>query len=91
MFLLYVNAALTYVTIGLASAVFFHFIIRRPLLGNFWGALIVGLVGAVLGGLLDQLLAPVITALANFNSVNIFAAVAISLGLIWGFSKVSSR
>ena len=90
MFLFYVNVGLTYVTIGLGCAVFFRFVVRRPLLGNFWGALIVGLLGAVIGGLLDQLLAPVIAALANFNSVNVFAAVAVSIGLIWGFSRVSS-
>jgi uncharacterized membrane protein YeaQ/YmgE (transglycosylase-associated protein family) len=86
----YFNVGLTYVAIGLACAVFYVFILRKPVLGRFWGALIVGLVGSFLGGLIDQLFSRVIAFLADFNSVNVFAAVITSLVLIIIFSKVSS-
>ena len=46
----YFNVGLTYFVIGFATAVFYAFMLRKPLLGKFWGALIVGLIGSFLGG-----------------------------------------
>jgi uncharacterized membrane protein YeaQ/YmgE (transglycosylase-associated protein family) len=85
----FVNVALTYATVGLAAAVFAHYILRQRVIGGFWIALVVGLVGAALGGLIDQVLADVIERLANFNSVNVFAAGLSALLLIWLFGRVS--
>ena len=85
----YVDVGLTYITIGLAAAIFCHFILRRRVLGDFWGALIVGLIGAALGGLADQVFAGVIERLANFNSVNVFAAGFCALLLIWVLSRLN--
>ena len=79
----YVEVGLTFVTIGLAAAIFCHFVLRRRVPGDFWGALIVGLIGAVLGGLLDQALAGVIERLSHFNTVNVFAAAFCAFLLIW--------
>lgn len=86
------TVGLTYVVIGLACAIFFVFILRKPVLGRFWGALVVGLVGSFLGGLIDQWqwLKQIIAYLSDFNSVNIFASLITSLVLILIFSKVSS-
>ena len=86
------TVGLTYVVIGLACAKFYVFILRKPVLGRFWGALIVGLVGSFLGGLIDQwqLLKDIIAYLSDFNSVNIFASLITSMVLIIIFSKVSS-
>ena len=55
MWFYYFRVGLTYVTIGVAAAVFFFFVVKKPVLGKLWGALIVGLVGSFLGGLMDQL------------------------------------
>jgi uncharacterized membrane protein YeaQ/YmgE (transglycosylase-associated protein family) len=88
--LYYFTVGLTYVVIGLACAIFYVFILRKPVLGRFWGALIVGLVGSFLGGLIDQLFAHVIAWLADFNSVNVFASLFTALVLISIFSRVSS-
>ena len=85
----YVTVGLTYLTVGLAAAIFCHFVLRRRLLGNFWGALVVGLIGAVLGGMLDQVLAGVIERLAHFNSVNLFAAGFCAIALIWTLSRLN--
>lgn len=83
------NIGLTYVTIGIGSAVFFFFVVKKPLLGKFWGAIIVGLVGSFLGGLVNSLFADVIAYLSDFNSVNVFAALSTSLLMIWLLSKAS--
>jgi len=83
------QVGLTYVTIGVACAVFFFFVIKKPVLGKFWGAIIVGLIGSFLGGLIDQIFSKVIQFLSDFNSVNVFAALATSLLMIWLLSKAS--
>jgi uncharacterized membrane protein YeaQ/YmgE (transglycosylase-associated protein family) len=88
--LYYFTVGLTYVVIGLACAIYYVFILRKPVLGRFWGALIVGLVGSFLGGLIDQLFAGVIARLADFNSVNVFASLFTAIVLISIFSRVSS-
>lgn len=85
----YVDVGLTYVTVGLAAAIFWRFILRRRVLGDFWGALVVGLIGAVLGGVADQLLAGVIERLARFNGVNLFAAGFGALALIWALTRLN--
>lgn len=89
MWFFYFNVGLTYVTIGAACAVFFFFVLKKPILGRFWGAIIVGLIGSFLGGLIDQLFRGVIKYLADFNSVNVFAALGTSLLMIWLLSKAS--
>jgi len=91
MWFFYFNVGLTYLTIGVAAAVFFYFVLKKPVLGKFWGALIVGLVGSFLGGLVDQLFKGVIKYLAEFNNgtVNVFAAAGISLFMLWLLSKAS--
>ena len=85
----YVDVGLTYITVGLAAAIFCHFVLRQRVLGDFWGALIAGLIGAVLGGVLDQVLAGVIERLAHFNSVNLFATGFCAIALIWALSRLN--
>lgn len=89
MFIYYFNVFLTYFLVGFSGAVYFYFILKKPILGKFIGALIVGLVGSFLGGLIDWLFADIIKKLSDLNSVNIFAALITSLILISIFSKVS--
>ena len=89
MWFFYFNVGLTYVTIGVAAAVFYFFILKKPMLGKFWGALVVGLIGSFVGGLVDQLCQNIIKYLSDFNSVNVFAALGTSLFMIWLLSKAS--
>ena len=86
----YFNVGLTYFAIGFACALFYALILRKPFLGRFWGALIVGLVGSFLGGLIDQLGAHIIEWLSDFNSVNVIASVITAAVLLSIFSRVSS-
>ena len=86
----YLNVVLTYLTIGLASAVFFYYGVRRPILGKFWGALIVGLIGSFLGGVVYRAFPKFFEFLSDFNDVNVFAAFAMAIFLIWLLSRLSS-
>jgi uncharacterized membrane protein YeaQ/YmgE (transglycosylase-associated protein family) len=88
----YLNIGLTYFVIGFGMAILFHFLLKKPFLGNFWGALIVGLVGAFFGGLIDFFFEDIIETLSNLNgSINIFPPIVTSFLLIWVFSKFSAR
>ena len=89
MWFYYFRVGLTYVTIGVAAAVFFFFIVKKPVLGKLWGAIIVGLVGSFLGGLINEIFTKLIQYLSDVNSVNVFAALATSLLMIWLLSKAS--
>lgn len=89
-FFQYLNVGLIYIGIGLACAVYFAFVLKRPILGRLWGAIIVGVIGSFLGGIADQLFAPLIAKLADFQSVNLIAAFLGAMLLIWILSKVSA-
>ena len=86
----YLNVVLTYLTIGFASAVYIYFILKRRVIGNFWGALVIGFIGSFLGGVVYQVFPDFFKRLSDFNDVNIFAALFAALLLIWIFSKLSS-
>ena len=83
---------ITYTTIGMAAALYYHFILKKQLLGKFLGALIVGLVGSFLSFVVNLLFGDnIIKFLSNLNGVNVFTALATSFFLLWVFSKVSSQ
>lgn len=89
-FFQYLNVGLIYIAMGLACALYFAFVLRRPLLGRLWGAIIVGVIGSFLGGVVDQLFSRLIARLTDFQSVNLVAAFLGAMLLIWTLSKVSS-
>ena len=91
MFGYYFNVGLIYAVIGFGVALIYYFIFKKPMLGNFWGALVVALVGSFLGGVVGTVFAGIIAALANLNSVNIFPPIITAFLVIWIFSKVSER
>jgi hypothetical protein len=88
--MIYLNVILTYVTIGFAAAIFVYYVRKRPIFGHFWGALVIGLVGSFLGGVIYLKFKDFFEALSHFNDVNVFAAGACSLALIWTLSNLSS-
>ena len=89
-FFQYLNVGLIYFTVGFAGAIYFFFILKRPMIGKFWGALIVGVIGSFLGGVADRVFSDIIARLSDFQSVNIIAALLCSLLMIWILAKVSS-
>jgi len=86
-----INIFLTYVIVGLAAAIYFYFILKKYLIGKFWGALVVGLVGSFLGGVINHFFGKYLEELSKYNDVNLFAALIAALILLWVFSKVSSH
>lgn len=89
--LAYLNVALTYVAVALGCAILVFYVARRPVPGRFLGALAVGLIGAVLGGVADQFLGGVFERLTDVNTVNLFAAAGASLLCIWLLSATGRR
>ena len=72
-----------YVVIGFLSAVFVYFILRRRVLGRFWLAFIMGIIGSVLGGfLLDD----IFRKLTDIYNINVLAALFFSCILILLYS-----
>jgi len=88
----YFNIGLIYSIIGFAVAIYFVFILRKKLIGKFWGTLIIALVGSFLGGIIEFLFHDIITYLAHFrNSINLFPPFFTSLFVVWLFSRGDER
>jgi len=68
-----------YVLVGFLSAVFVYFILRRRVLGRFWLAFIMGIIGSVLGGIL---LDDIFRKLTDIYNINVLAAMFLSCILI---------
>ncbi len=74
------------VGIGFLSAVFIYFILKKTVLGKFWIAFIIGIIGAVLGGfLLDD----IFKKLTDVYNINILASLFFSCVLIWFYNLVT--
>jgi uncharacterized membrane protein YeaQ/YmgE (transglycosylase-associated protein family) len=72
-----------HVGIGFLSAMFVYFILRRRVLGRFWLALIMGIIGSVLGVfLLDD----IFRKLTDIYNINVLAALFFSCILILLYS-----
>ncbi len=86
----YLTIGLTYLVIGFAMTILFFYILRKPFIGRFWGALIVALVGSFLGGIINYFFEDIIHILANLNnSVNVFPPLIASYILIRIYSRIS--
>ena len=72
-----------YIGIGFISTIFVYFILKKSVLGRFWVAFIMGIIGSVLGGfLLDD----IFRKLTEVYNINILAALFLSCLLIWFYS-----
>ncbi len=88
----YFNIGLIYFIIGFGSAIISYYIFKKDVIGHFIGALIVGLIGSFLGGVIEFFFADIIKLLTNLNnSVNIFPPLITAGLLLWIFVKVSER
>ena len=92
MFNYYFNIGLIYFIIGIAVAFTFYFLMKKRVLGKFWGALAIAIVGSYLGGVIEYIFGDVIDKLANVNNaVNIFPPIITAFIFVWIFSKVSEK
>ena len=72
-----------YIGIGFISTIFVYFILKKNVLGRFWAAFIMGIIGSVLGGFLLDDIFRKLTAVYN---INILSALFLSCLLIWFYS-----
>jgi len=77
--------------VGMGAGIFYYFILKKQLLGRFLGALVVGLVGSFLGGVINYFFKDILANLSDVNDVNLFAALITALILLGIFSKVSTN
>lgn len=92
MFNYYFNIGLIYSIVGFAAALVVYFILKKNMIGKFWGALVVGIIGSFLGGIIGFVFEDVINYLANINNaVNIFPPVISAFLILWIYSKVSEK
>ncbi len=75
-----------YIVLGFLSTVFVYFILKRSVLGRFWAAFVMGIIGSVLGGfLLDD----IFRKLTQVFNINVLSSVFFSCVLIWFYSVVA--
>ncbi len=75
-----------YVGIGFICAIFVYFILKKPVLGKFWAAFILGIIGSVLGGfMLDD----IFKKLTDVYNINVLSSVFFSCVLILFYSLVT--
>jgi len=87
-----VLAILIMVVVGTLCGLFFVKGLKKPMLGHLVGGIIIGIIGAVLGGFfLDKLNFIFKWLLENPLHVNFFAAFAGALLFVWVFSRISHQ
>ncbi len=87
----YLGIGLAYAVIGFGAALLFYFGLNKRYLGNFWGALAIGLIGSFSGGVIAFVFEDLIERLSNINdSVNIFPPVIVATLFLVFFGSISS-
>jgi membrane protein YqaA with SNARE-associated domain len=90
--MLYLAVGLSYLAIGAVLAFVYVYLFRRTFAGKFWGAAIVAIAGAFLGGLLNYLFRDLIEHLSSINGVlNIFPPIIAAAVLLSIFAGLSER
>jgi|WetSurSiteA1Bulk_404760.scaffolds.fasta_scaffold364382_2 uncharacterized membrane protein YeaQ/YmgE (transglycosylase-associated protein family) len=75
-----------YVLIGFISTVFIYHILKKSVLGKFWAAFVMGIIGSVLGGfLLDDFF----RRLTDVFKINVLSSLFLSCLFIWFYSTIA--
>ncbi|SIP99919.1 hypothetical protein SAMN05920897_102152 [Alkalispirochaeta americana] len=83
---------LSYVVIALAIAMVYVYGFKRRFAGNFWGALVVAIIGTFAGGLVDYLFSDIIRHLSSVNGIlNIFPPIIAATMVLSLFAFLSER
>jgi uncharacterized membrane protein YeaQ/YmgE (transglycosylase-associated protein family) len=75
-----------YLGIGFASTIFVYYVLKKRVLGKFWAAFVMGILGSVLGGYLLDGLFRRLTDVAN---VNVLSSLFLSCLLIWFYGVIA--
>jgi len=73
--------------VGVLAGIYFVRFIKKPVFGHIWGAVVVGIIGSVLGGFfLDR----IVEIMVNNNlTVNFVACLVGAFFFIWLVSKIT--
>ena len=89
---LYLAIALSYLAIGTLIALIYVFVLRRRFAGQLWGAVIVAVIGAYAGGLVEFIFHDIIARLSSIAGVlNIFPPIISAAVLLSIFAILSER
>lgn len=89
---LYLAIGLSYLVIGIVLAVIYSVVLRRHFAGRIWGAALVAVVGAFLGGIVDLLFSDLIEQLSAIRGVlNIFPPIITSVIALNLFASLSEH
>lgn len=92
MFNYYFNIAIIYLLIGVVVAIAVVFVFKKNVLGKFWGALLVAVVGSFLGGFIEYVFEDIIAFLANLNGVvNVFPPLLTAVILLLILARISDK
>lgn len=76
--------------VGALAGIFYIKIMKKPMFGQFWGAVVFGIVGGILGGYFLGSLTEITQFLVkNFLSVDFIATLFGAFALLWLFSKIA--
>jgi len=75
-----------YFVIGIGIGAFFFYVLKKHVLGEIWGASIVGIIGSILGG---YLIGTVFEWLKKIGYLDAGAAILGALILVWLYALVS--
>ena len=92
MFSYYFNIALIYIIIGFGTALILYYVYNKAFIGNFWGVLIVSIIGSFLGAIIEYYFGNIIEKLTKINGViNIFPPLIVSIIVIYIYHIVSEK
>ena len=92
MFSYYFNIALIYIIIGFGAALILYYVYNKAFIGNFWGVLIVSIIGSFLGAIIEFYFGNILEVLSRVQGVvNIFPSLTISVIVIYIYHKVSEK
>lgn len=83
---------LVLIAVGALAGLFVVKVMKKPILGNVWGGIVIGILGSVLGGFfLDRLIMMLKFLLTNPINVNFVASTIGALVVLWIFYKISKQ
>ncbi len=78
--------------VGALTGLFVVKVLKKPILGNVWGGVVIGIIGSVLGGFfLDRIIMMLKFLLTNKINVNFVASTLGALIVLWIFYKISKQ
>jgi len=89
--LLQIISLLVKILVGVGSGFFVVKVLKKEIIGHLWGAIIIGVIGSILGSFIDPIIAKMGFLITNDLNVNFVAAFLGAFVLIWVFTKLGHQ